>query len=157
MVTSLNEVPVQIPQRSLQGWLFVAYILITLSLLLQLVIRLEILQWIIPISFSFLFIYTLAKISNRQIKAGPGIAWFRRGMIDAWVSLDGEDLVVRTIWKGQEAFRPSRIEWTMPREFTVKEGDTSFDLVFQSPDEAARFASRMKANIPKIVETTLLS
>ena len=149
----LDEVPVQIPQRHIEGWLFIGLFLLIPLIILQRFIGFEILRWIIAISFTFLFFYTLKRINDMRIRAGPARGWFRRGMIKAWVSLDGEDLVVRSIWKGQEAYRPSRVDWTMPQAFMVREGETSFELVFQSSDDAAKFVARMKANIPGILES----
>ena len=154
MVSLRDEVAVQIPQRHLEGGLFLAFLALIPFFVLEIFIRLDILKWIITISFIFSYAYILAKLYETQMKAGPARAWFRRGLISAWVSVDGEDLVVRTLNK-TEAYKPSNIDWTMPRAFTVKEREISFDLVFQSPDDATKFASRMRANMPSIMESTL--
>ena len=153
MVTVLDEVPVQIPQRHLEGLLFLAYVALFPFIALELFITIEILNWIITISWCFLFMYILAKIWDRQVKAGPARGWFRRGMIDAWVSVDGEELVVRR--NKVESYKPSLLVWKTTRSFSVKEKDTDFELVFQTPDGARSFASKLRASKPRIVETNL--
>jgi hypothetical protein len=71
--------------------------------------------------------------------------------VKAWIRVDEDDLVVRTLWK-QEAYRPSGIEWNDNRSFTVAEGKTRFQLVFQSPDDASKMASLIKQSLPQVQE-----
>ncbi len=145
----------EIPERVSVGPLFLAFIVLMVLLVLEhFFIRLIIFEWIVSIGWVFSFVFLLAKIVEKQLKGGPAVAQFRRRMAKVWVSVDGDELVVRTS-RRVEGYKPSRMEWKTLRSFAVVEGEISFELVFPSPADATMFASRIKMSMPGLQEVPM--
>jgi hypothetical protein len=147
-------VSAEIPEKVSVGPLFLAFIVMMFLIVAQILVKSIILKWAISIGWIFVFISLFAKIAEKQLKGGPAVAQFRRRMARVWVSVDGDELVVRTS-KKVEGYKPSRIEWKTVRSFVVVEGETNFELVFSNPADATMFVSRIKTNAPGIQEVPL--
>lgn len=148
------EEQAEIPERVVVGPLYLAFIVMILLTVLRIFIGLVVLEWIVSSGWIFVFVFLFAKIAEKQSKGGPAVAQFRRGIAKVLVSVDGDELVVRTS-KKYESYKPSRMEWKTARSFAVVEGETSFELVFPTPADATMFASRMKTNMPGLQEAPI--
>jgi hypothetical protein len=147
-------VSAEIPERVSVGPLFLAVIVMMFLIVAQIFVRSIILKWIFSIGWVFAFFFLFTKIFEKQLKGGPAVGQFRRRMVKVRVSVDGDELVVKTSGK-VEGYKPSRIEWKTVRSFDVVEGETNFELVFPSPADATMFVSRIKTNAPGIQEVPL--
>jgi hypothetical protein len=141
-----EEIPVEIPARVLLGPLFLGFVGLELFIVITVFVSSTIFRWISSFAFIILFYAIFSKILDRQLSAGPATAWFRPRTLKAWLSMDERDIVIRTIDK-KESYRPSKIDWIDSRSFRVIEEGTTFQLVFQGPDDAMRIASMIKGNL----------
>jgi len=142
----LEEIPVEIPARVLLGPLFLGFIGLELLIVLTIFVSPTIFRWISSFATLILFYAIFSTMLDRQMKAGPATAWFRQRTVKAWLSMDEEDLVIRTMDK-KESYRPSKLDWIDSRSFRVTEESTTFELVFQGPDPALKIASMIKSNL----------
>lgn len=149
----IEEIPAGIRATVLVGPLFLAVIAVIALPVVLIFVRLIVLDWIYSLGYIILFYVVFSRIADKQSKAGPAIAWFRPRTVKAWISVDEDDLVVRTLGR-KEGYTPTQIQWRDSRSLIVTEGTTSttFQLVFPSPNDAWK-ASMIKNSFPQVHET----
>jgi hypothetical protein len=142
---TIEQVPVEIRANALVGPYFLLFpVYICLVVFLGIFVSSDIFfQLAASVFVGFFFFWMLSTIFKRRMNSGPVVAWFRSRSVAAHVYVDEEDLVVN-VFGLEEAFRVSRFEWIGDRGLKIEEGETSFQLFFENPDDATQIASMIR-------------
>ncbi len=144
----MEQVPVEIPANVSVGPMLLCFLVLPvveflITIFVTNVVSNEIIDWVFGVGYLVAFYLIFRSMLDRSIRAGPVRAWFRPRLVKASVYTDEDDLVIHVSVR-PEAYRPTRIDWVDSKSLKVTEGETRFQLVFRTPEEALKIASEIK-------------
>jgi hypothetical protein len=138
-----EEIPTKIRSTVVMGPFLLLMVLGYVIGFVTIFIGNTLLQFIGGLIFSALGISALYILFDRRIKSGPATSWFRSRDVKAGVSVEEGELVTN-ISGTTEAYKVSKLVWIDGKSFKVSEGKSTFQLIFQSPEDAERVASMIR-------------
>jgi hypothetical protein len=140
---ALEEIPAEIRSNVLMGPFLLLMVLTFVIASLMFFISNALQRFIGGLFLSAVAISALYALFDWKMKSGPAKLWFRSRDVKAGLAVEEGDLVTN-VTGTKEAFKISKLVWVDEKSFRVSEGKSTFQLIFQSPDDAVRVASMIR-------------